>query len=303
MVSTPDLKAELIDADAVKVWQGKLAIAENADDSIAALYNLFDLTKRYDAGVFSCPLLELSSRTMDYTIYLDVLRKVANRNARDQKMMDSLYEVIKEVPASDDQQETLIFIEVRRLQAMLNNMPKDERFRYLYDLVANYRDDPSMPLYSRIRSLYLLTTVLSKTVGGDIYDDYMDRLYLLIKELPDQLGPLSSLYFTQASVSSTLSGEYERGAAINRKLLSIIHSLKARNEANGFAYANYNNNEYSVLRRLITNYPALQQEEIDSCYMRIKELVAIDDELKEEYATVMRVEAFYLVAKSGMLKL
>ena len=297
MVSTPDLKAELIDADAVKVWQGKLAIAENADDSIAALYNLFDLTKRYDAGVFSCPLLELSSRTMDYTIYLDVLRKVANRNARDQKMMDSLYEVIKEVPASDDQQETLIFIEVRRLQAMLNNMPKDERFRYLYDLVANYRDDPSMPLYSRIRSLYLLTTVLSKTVGGDIYDDYMDRLYLLIKELPDQLGPLSSLYFTQASVSSTLSGEYERGAAINRKLLSIIHSLKARNEANGFAYANYNNNEYSVLRRLITNYPALQQEEIDSCYMRIKELVAIDDELKEEYATVMRVEAFYLVAK------
>ena len=154
-----------------------------------------------------------------------------------------------------------------------------------------------MPLYSRIRSLYLLTTVLSKTVGGDIYDDYMDRLYLLIKELPDQLGPLSSLYFTQASVSSTLSGEYERGAAINRKLLSIIHSLKARNEANGFAYANYNNNEYSVLRRLITNYPALQQEEIDSCYMRIKELVAIDDELKEEYATVMRVEAFYLVAK------
>lgn len=212
-------------------------------------------------------------------------------------MMDSLYEVIKDVPASDDQQETLIFIEVRRLQAMLNKMSKEDRFKYLYDLVANYRDDPSMPLYSRIRSLYLLTTALSRTVGGDIYDDYMDRLYLLIKELPDPLGPLNSLYFTQASVSSTLSGEYEKGADINRKMLSIIHSLKARNEANGFAYANYNNNEYSVLRRLITNYPALRAEEIDSCYMRIKELVAIDKELQEEYTTVMRVEAFYLVAK------
>lgn len=71
LVSAPGLRADLIDADAVKEWQGRLAQAETADDSIAALYNLYDLTKRYDAGVFSCPLLELSARTMDYTIYLD----------------------------------------------------------------------------------------------------------------------------------------------------------------------------------------------------------------------------------------
>lgn len=294
-------QADVIDVEAVKEWQKKLTEVSTPEDSISVLYNLFDLTKRYDHGVFSEPLLSISERTMDYDVFLDVLRKVANRAANGTSSniatLDSIMEIVKSVPANDNQQETLIFIEVRRLQALLNSMSRDEKFDCLYELVTNYHDDPSKPLYTRIRPLYLLTVALGKTVGGDIYLDYMNRLQILINQLSDPVGPLTSLFYTQAAVSNTLNGEQEKAVETNKQLLDIIDSLQARNSVHGYQFVNYNNHRYVTLRRLLANYRMLTQDEIDSYYSELRKLVAEDSEIAEEFNTGARSESYYLVAK------
>lgn len=294
------VKADVIDAEAVKEWQKKLAAVSTPEDSISVLYNLFDLTKRYDHGVFSEPLLSISERTMDYDVFLDVLRKVANGvangNAKNVATLDSIMEIVKTVPANDNQQETLIFIEVRRLQTLLNSMNRDEKFDCLYQLVTDYQDDPSKPLYTRIRPLYLLTVALGKTVGGDIYLDYMNRLQLLINQLPDPFGPLTSLFYTQAAVSNTLNGERDKAVETNKQLLEIIDSLQYRNHSNGYQFVNYNNHRYVTLRRLLANYQMLTQDEIEKYYKELSQLVEVDADIAEEFHTGARSESYYLVA-------
>lgn len=289
-------RADVIDVDAIKKWQEKLGEASTPDDSIAALQHLFDLTGRTDEGVFSFPLISLAERVKDHGLCLDIIRKVVNKNTSDTLLVDSLYHIVHRLPRSDNQQETLIFIEMRQLLTNLYEMCYDERNDCLNTLVMGYDDDPSANLYDRIRPLYRLTAVAGSAVGGDIYAEYMDRLNMLISALPDSLGPLSSLFYTQASIAYTLNEEYAKSVQANKRLLSIIEGLKERNDARGYGNANYNVNEFVALRRMLASFPALTPEEIEQYHSRIIRLTEEDPEIYEEYHDVGRVEAYYLVA-------
>lgn len=289
-------QAEVIDSHAIKEWQTKLANASTTEDSITALYNLFDISRRWDNGVFSTPLLEISRRNMDYDIFLDIIRKVSIKKSNTVEDLDSLIEIINQVPINNNQQETLLFLEMQRLLTQLSKMSQSEKFECLYDLIINYQDNPDESLYNRIRPLYLLTLTLGKTIGGDIYNDYLERLQLLINELPDNSGPIASLFYTQASVSNTLYGDHARAVETNRRLLQISDSLQQRSIDRGYNYANYNNTRYTALRRLLANYENLTAQEVEDYYSQIQSLVAEDPSLAYEFTHNGRAQSYYLIA-------
>lgn len=289
-------EASVINVGEVLEWQRRLAEATTANDSIRALYNLFDITLRRDSGVYSMQLVELADREKDYAVELDILRKLSNTADGDSVAMDRLLELVNRVPPSDDQRQTMIFVRMRDLLGRMELMTEEERFRMVNELIQTYRDNPEASLYDRILPLYSVTMALGMTVGGDLYSDYMDRLSLLIKELPDSLGPLNSLFHTQASMIYTMNNEKEKAVAANLKLLSIIEGLKKMNEARGFTYFNYETVEYVALRRLLANYEILSREDVERYYNCILELVEQNPRIAADFNKLQRTQSFYLVA-------
>ncbi|MCM1029598.1 MAG: hypothetical protein NC342_03240 [Pseudoflavonifractor sp.] len=289
--------ADVINVDDMKRWQKKLAEARNPKDSVTILFNLFDISLRNDAGVYSEPLIHIASRVMDYDTELDVIRKVINKNDTNTILVDSLKRLVERVPVSDNQRETLIFIEVRKLLGDLSTMNETERVKVLHRLIEEYEDDPTKGLYERILPLYKLTMALGMTVGGDLYSDYMDRLSVLVRQLPGDNGPLTSLYATQASLIYTIMGDHGKAVEANRQYLQIVDELKSRSLQQGHIFASYKNNEYLALRRMLVNYQALSEEEVDSVYSRMCRLTENDPELSQEFRHVLRAKSYYLVAK------
>lgn len=290
------VRATVIDMAAMKEWQNRLARSKNAADSITALYNLFDISLRNDSGVYSAPLVQLTSRTKNFDVMLDVLRKLGNSMRADSIAYRSIREAIAQTPPSEDQYESLLFIDLTRFNWEVSNMSDAQRMTLLQRLIADYQDNPDTSLYDRILPLYRITILLGRTVGGDLYSDYMDRLYLFIKELPDPNGPLSSLYYTQAATAYTFTNEPEKAVKACKRLLEITDNLKELNQKQGYLYANYNSVEYIYLRRMLVNYPALTDEEIEQYCGRLMELVNEDARLRQEFNYLGRARGYYLVA-------
>ncbi len=290
-------RADVINVSNIKEWQKNLREAQTMQDSIEILYNLFDISLRSDTGVYSRPLIELCERARDYDTELDIIRKVVNKNDRNEAIIDSMRTIVARLPYNENQRETMIFIEIRKLLADYNDMDDTERIKLLNDYIEEYEDDPSKGLYDRILPLYKLTVALGLTVGGELYADYMDRLAILIRQLPSKNGPLTSLYTTQAAMNYSFLGENEKAVEANKAYLAIIKELIAENEAKGHVYASYKNNEYLALRRMLTCYEALTPAEIDSAYNRMGELIVDDPELADEFNNLARATSFYLVAK------
>lgn len=291
------VRADVINVHHIKEWQKNLVEAKTPQDSVDILYNLFDISLRNDTGVYSKQLIQLCERLRDYDTELDIIRKVVNKNDRDDAVVDSMIQIVSRIPFSENQRETMIFIEIRKLLGDLYDMDEAERMKILNDLILKYEDDPSRSLYDRILPLYRLTVVLGMTVGGDLYADCMERLAILIRQLPKKKGPLTSLYTTQAALIYSILGEHEKSVEANRAYLDIIRELVAENEAKGRIYASYKNNIYLALRRMLTNYQALNAGEVDSIYTAMCQLTEDDPELASEFNDMARAKSFYLVAK------
>lgn len=289
-------RASVIDMAAMKEWQTRLASSKNASDSITALYNLFDISLRNDSGVYSAPLVRTASRTKNFDVMLDVLRKLGNSMRSDSNAYHRIREAIAQTPPSEDQYESLLFVDLSRFNWEVSNMSDPDRMTLLQRLIADYQDDPDASLYERILPLYRITILLGRTVGGDLYSDYMDRLYLFIKELPDPDGPLSSLYYTQAATAYTFTDEPEKAVKACKRLLEMTENLKKLNKSRGYLNANYNSVEYIYLRRMLVNYPALTDEEIERYCGRLMELVDKDERLHQEFNHLGRARGYYLVA-------
>ncbi|MDE6545063.1 MAG: hypothetical protein K2L63_03120 [Paramuribaculum sp.] len=289
-------RATVIDMNAMKEWQTRLSQSRNATDSITALYNLFDISLRNDSGVYSAPLVRLTSRTKNFDVMLDVLRKLGNSMRADSMAYRNIRETIAQTPPSEDQYESLLFIDLTRFNWEVSNMSDAQRMTLLQRLINDYQDNPGQSLYDRILPLYRITILLGRTVGGDLYSDYMDRLYLFIKELPDPDGPLSSLFYTQAATAYTFTNEPEKAVTACKRLLEITQNLKERNQKRGYVYANYNSIEYIYLRRMLVNFPALTDKEIEQYCGKLMELVEADERLREEFNHLGRARGYYLVA-------
>ena len=169
-------RATVIDMAAMKEWQNRLASSRNAADSITALYNLFDISLRNDSGVYSAPLVHLTSRTKNFDVMLDVLRKLGNSMRSDSLAYRRIREAIVKTPPSEDQYESLLFIDLTRFNWEVSNMNDSQRMTLLQRMIADYQDNQGASLYDRILPLYRITIMLGRTVGGDLYSDYMDRL-------------------------------------------------------------------------------------------------------------------------------
>lgn len=284
-------------------WDFRLSRAITHRDSLKALYNLFDITKRKGGTKYPRMLFDVARRLGDTEAQIDVLENIAsvyaNRDTAAGKqavVYDECLSHLRNLPDSPSRREAEVFIELQKYMATFLKLTGVEKQDSLPVLIERYADNIDDNIYDRVLKLYKLAISLGYSVGGDLYSDYLDRLQLLIENLPSGNGTLKSLFYTHAATAYSLNNEYKKAYNADRQLISIIETLRRRHNAQGRPYYDYNSKLYVCYRRMLGNYPVISVDNIRKYNDSIQKIARISPAVMVDIKANPRAEAYYLYA-------
>ncbi len=281
----------------IKEWEARLTSATTPDDSLTILYNLYDLIDRnYYSTPYVKQLYDLAGREKEYEIQLDLLRNAGGKYVRNDSLIAVCLDEARKIPGSYDQRETVVFLEVQLYNAKLLKLSVAERLALLPSLIEGYNDDIEKDIYSRILSMYKISLAMGKSVGGELYSDYLDRLKILVDHLPKGNDALKSLFYTQSAVAYSINDESRKAVKADRELLHIIDSLRHNHDLAGRPYHSYSTNEYLSYRRMLGNYDVLSKEEIEEYHDSIESIARTNRRVMHDKEYNKRADVYYLCA-------
>lgn len=274
-----------------------LAKASTPQDSIPILYNLFDLSNRTDKENYNHLIFNVAKRCHNVKVQLDIIRNTCNINLSSDSVMAICQSDAETLPESYEQKETVTFIKVNRNSLLVRSASEEEKQKTLQRLIGKYKQGKSNDPYDNVLQLYILCIYLGRTSQGELYLQYMEKLEKAIKQLPlEGSQVLSTLFYTQAAIIYTNNEEYAKAIAADKKLLKIIEKLTKEYRLQGRIFRNYDISYYNCYRRILSNYPALSQDEVEDYYQRILELCKKNAAIKNDYNTTGRPLIYYLMS-------
>lgn len=265
--------------------EAKVAQAKTAEDSISALYNLFDISQRKDQAEVLNKIYDVAKRSNNVTTRLDVLRHLTTHYSTNDSAMRELYAMASELPQSIDQHQTLMYIRITRIFNNSVNASEAERQVRLREILHEYSNKEHYSVDERILLLFSLCAYLSNTAEGDLLVKYTDELEQLINSSPNTSDPIRSQFYQNSAALFTNIGKHDKAVRATRELLKYTDNLQKEYEAQGRVYRKFHRARYGMYRRLLMNYPELTLAEVDSNYNRIVELTALEPELKKSFDT------------------
>lgn len=276
----------------------ELSRATTVDDSIKLLYNLYDVSPRAQKYEFSQQLSDIAKRTKNEAIQLDILRNNANLFLTSDSMLRIFEKEAHELPESEDQKETALFIKLLGLSYRIKSVDAAKRREIVQNLINDYRTNTDHDIYSRIEKLYSLCLCLSYMTEGDMYVKYLNELETLIQEMPhSEGGSLRNMFFNRQAILATMKNDRKKAIEANKAILDIIDRLKAKYRSAGRIYKNYDTSEYVCRLRLLNNFEDMPQNEIEENYSRILELAHRNPDVMQDLKMTERAHIFYLMSK------
>lgn len=275
-----------------------LSTTRTAADSIDVLYDIFDVSPSSLQTEAAERLLHTALHTTDASTQFDAMRRLATKlahSAKNQKRIDELVEIVASRPLTPDQRVTLAFLRVESNVASMDTISNLDRHHKVYELLHD-RTSSSDP-YNRIELLFTICKYLQTDINSQLLTNYLDELGKLLKEQPYPNDVLDNLYYVQASLVYTVSGQQEKALEACRELEKIITKLEKKAAAEGRKFRSYDRHRYVLLRRMLNNYRSLPQEQVDSIYSDILKLVAKNAELAEDFNHFQRPTIYYMMAK------
>ncbi|MFG6381918.1 MAG: HAMP domain-containing histidine kinase [Muribaculum sp.] len=275
----------------------ELKVAQNPDDSITILYNMYDLSPRPKKGAIGLQIYSTAARLGRTDIQLDIIRNNTSLYIASDSIINSYVDLVRKLPDSEDKRETLAYIDITYNSNRIRVMPEAKRQEVLQEFIREYSKNPGVDLYDQVRRLYKLCVFLGASSQGDLYVEYLNKLGDLIEQLPEENSEvLRNMYLVQKAMIDTDNGQHAKAVASDKKLLEVIKHLKDRYISQGRLYRNYDVNEYLCYRRLLGNYDALTPKEVDDYYGLIMDLVASNPDVKKDFDGNRRAEIYYLIA-------
>ena len=270
-----------------------LSKASTPQDSIPILYNLYDLANR-TRGNYSHLIYNAAKHCHNDKVQLDILRNTCNIYLKSDSIMAICQSYAETLPESYEQKETVTFIKVSRTALQVHEASEAEKQKMLQKLIGEYRQEKSTDPYGKVLQLYTLCIYLGSTSQGELYMQYIERLEKEIKQLPPEGSQaLSSMFYTQSAIIYTNNEEYAKAIAADKELLKIIESLTEEYKAQGRIFRNYDISYYNCYRRILSNYPALSQEEVEDYYHRIIALCEKSPIANNDYNVTGRPFIYY----------
>lgn len=277
-----------------------LSTAPTAADSVRVLYDLFDISPSAAQAEVAERLLSPALHTTDATTQFDIMRRLATKlaaSAKNQERIDQLIEIVAARPQSPDQRVTLAFLRVESCVAGMDTLSSFDRRHKVYQLLRDRTQTSASDPYNRIELLFTICKYLQTDINSQLLTNYLDELGKLLEGQPYPNNVLDNLYYVQASLVYTVAGHQEKALEACRELEKIISRLEDEAAGQGRRFRTYDRHRYVVMRRMLTNYKSLSEEEVDSIYSGILALVADNSELAEDFNHFQRPTIYYLMAK------
>ena len=260
--------------------KAKVASAATPEDSIRALYNLYDISNRREQTSILESIYRTAEKAGDMATRLDVLRHLANTNSGNDSILQVLRSKTAELPASIDQHQTLMYINIIRIRRNALSASEAERQVRLREVLHEYTNKEHYSTDERILLLFSLCAYLSNTAEGDLLVKYTDELEQLISNTPNTISPIRGQFYSYATIMYTNIGNHEKAANAAREVLKITDDLQEDYKTKGRIYRKFNRERYGMYRRLLLNYPAMDIAEVDSVYNKAIAITKIDPDCK-----------------------
>ncbi len=297
--------------------ESQLASTTNSNDSIKLLYDLYDVLSE-DIGLKDSimerrinaleKLLATGRRAGNTTVTLDAIRNLSNIFKADKGKQSRLMKITRSLPESDEQKETLAFIRLTRNiwgASALIDRPIEERTENLRLALQDHQhsiDKGNNDIYDQFENLLNLVVYGASMLQPEQISSYLNELDSLILLTRSSDASLANLYYTQAAQLYSQIEEYDKAIESDRHLLDIISQLEEKATNMGRDYKNYALFKFIIYRRMLSNYPALDQDEVDDLYKKTIEIGESPRITKLPQYQLDYARAMYAMAKKQYAK-
>ena len=281
-------------------YEKQLRAAMTARDSVRILYYLFDLSDRKGQMKLAWDIYHTAGRADNVTAQLDMLRTLGTFYAGNDSVVNLLLSLTDKVQNPSAKASTKTFILNQRLSRMSRH-PEDTEFQsILLDSIKKSHDLAGNDVYDQIAMLYQIIQYLGVDADGLLFKECLDRYAELMEGLPNSDYPLKNQFYTTAAmIHSRMHGNPEKAIYYDRQLLDIIEQLQQMYAKKNRTFRNYDTNKFISYRRILSNYPGLSDEEIETIHDSIIALYNRDPDVRRTMDTNKQAFAFYLMAKKN----
>ena len=267
-------------------------------DSMHILLNIFDVaqseSQRYNALERACAT---AKRNKMYDQQISIITYTANIKRNNDSILEVLMKELSALPESPRQKEAELFVRM----VMLDNAVKRDNFNmqadHLSHLLKQYEAENVNDPYEKAFILYSLCKHLGKATRGSVLEEYVNKLQNHVEGMNLPMGSVRNLVYTRAAPVFVNNGNARAAIAVDKKMLNIIDSLVLSYKMQGRNHRNMYTNKYSICRRLMMDYKALQPDEIDMFYNMAKDLAQKDVRVAADMKRNQIVEICYKMAK------
>lgn len=285
----------------IEILRTKLQSAKTPKDSVRILYDIFDLSGTTASLRMFDEFYATAGRAGDVSAQLDMLRQMT-AYYREEKDFDALEKMARKLPASREQKETILFLQMKKLSYSSKFLPEAERQKAIARIITDNEAKKTADPRQRLLDLYTVVEYLRNEANGELLEKYLDRLVDLVNTDQFELYALRNIVFSEAANIYSDAGDDERAVEADRTLLKIIEGLEKKYAAQGREYRNYDRNKYICYRRMLRNSKGLAPGEADKLFAACTALAESDPDVGMDYKHFPRIHAYYHYAKGDYAK-
>ena len=207
----------------------ELTAAATQKDSVRILYNLFDLVPRKEKLPYSDKLYALAERTGRTDVQLDLLRQLsqlANYFDNPDSVFRALNEEVARLPQSQEQEETALFIRMRKVAGEARHADTKKIEDRIVELISQEPDAKNLALNLRVQRLFTIVEYLTNSgVQGPLLGEYVGMLKERMNQANFQLYALNNILLTESANIYTTIGNQKEAVEADRQLLKVIDGL------------------------------------------------------------------------------
>lgn len=278
-------------------YEKQLQTAVSARDSVRILYYLFDLSDRRGQMKLAWDIYYTAGRAENVTAQLDMLRTLGTFYAHDDSIVAKLLQYTNAIPNETSRSATKTYILNQQISRKSRQPDDTELQHMLLDSIKHSHNLGGDDIYDKISLMYQIIQYLGVDAEGVLFKECLDRYGELMDELPTSDYPLKNQFYTTAAmIHSRMNGNPAKAIDFDRKLLDIIEQLQVMYRKKNRTFRNYDTNKFISYRRILSNYPALTEEEINEVHDSIQALYERDPDVKKAMDKSGQAFAFYYMA-------
>lgn len=275
--------------------RAQLAHIKTTEDSIAILYDIFDLLPRKEQPEVGREIYNIAKRIGNDEIRLDICRLLTGCFNGD-KFLVEIEKEVQKIPTSKEQKETQLFLRLKRISATSKDKPENEKQKAIIRILSEESAGKDKNPYQKLTDLYTLVEYLRNDEPGELLQIYTDKLVKLATSEHFELYAIPNIIYTKVASVYSDAEDGDKSVAADRNLLKIIDDLEKSYEKEGRHYRDFEITRYTVYRRMLRNHQWLKPGEAEELYQKSLKLAEASTDVKNDIEKKPRFKAYYNMA-------